>query len=277
MQASFVRSSTWSRAALAAFAAAPLTLASSAALAAPGSGAAACGNIELIADSSCDYVISGCTADCTPPNLVAACSGECTAKPPEVMCSGSCQTDCEAKCMVDPPSFDCTGNCEDTCNNNCQTICTDTNCQNDCEATCSNQCQVSCQASPGSADCTAECQTSCDASCTVEEHIDCHEQCSVSLQGGCQVACSDPTGALFCGGQYVDLTNDPSACLAYLASQGFNVAVDCNINPNGSTCTLSGCSATPGIASARDPLGIAGIAGMMVGIGLVASRRRRRA
>jgi hypothetical protein len=261
----------------AALAAAPLMLLSSAALAGP-SGAAACGNIELVANTPCMYEISGCSADCTPPNLVAACSGQCTAMP-EVSCTGGCQTSCEASCSVDPGSFMCTGSCEESCDASCMDKCTDTNCQKDCMGTCSNQCQVSCEATAPTASCSAQCQVSCNASCTVEANIDCHASCTVSLQGGCTASCDDPTGALFCDGQYVDLGADPSACLAYLASQGFEVAVSCTSDG----CTVSnpiagvGCSAAPGLASTRDPLGIAGIAGMMVGLGLVASRRRRRA
>jgi hypothetical protein len=263
-----------------------LLLAPPAALAGPGggggsSGAEACNNIALVlnSESTCQYIVSGCTANCTPPNLVAACSGECTAAP-DVSCTGGCESDCEAKCMVDPPTFDCTGSCEEGCTADCMDNCAgDTACQNDCGNTCTNQCEYSCTGTPGTADCTAKCQTSCNASCTVEANINCHEMCSVSLEGGCNVACSQPTGALFCDGQYVDLTNDPAACLAYLAAQGFSVNVNCSLNASGSTCNLSnglGCSAaSPGVGS-RDPLGVAGIAGMMIGLGLVASRRRRR-
>lgn len=260
-------------------AAAPLMLASSAALAGP-SGAAACANIELVTDGTCQYIISGCSAECTPPNLVAACSGQCMVDV-DPNCTGGCQTTCEASCKANPGSFQCTGDCEDTCEADCQSDCTESACLSDCQNTCENQCQVSCQATPPSVSCTDQCQASCNASCTVDANIGCHEMCSVSLQGGCQASCNDPTGALFCDGQYVDLGSDPAACIAYLESQGLSVNVDCSITETGGTCSvangLGGCNAAPGLGAAREPLGVAGIAGMVIGLGLVASRRRRRA
>jgi hypothetical protein len=259
--------------------AAPLMLASSAALASPG--ADACGNIELLLQGSCDFeVAGGCKADCTPLNFVAACDGQCTATA-DLSCTGGCEASCETECNVNPGSFDCAANCDTTCKASCSSSCSDSACQTNCEASCGNRCELKCKADLPSADCTAQCKASCDASCTVQANVDCQVMCSASLQGGCEVACDTPRGALFCPDpsgrpQYVNVPGSVDDCIAYLESQGLQVQVTATCDANGCNGSASiGCAAAPNVG-ADSRLGVGAIAGLMMGAGMIVSRRRRR-
>lgn len=248
--------------------AAPLMLVSSAALATPS--AASCKNAQLIANGMCNFEVSGgCTAMCTPLNFVAACDGECTAAP-EVTCTGGCEASCMGSCT--PGSIDCEGSCTTSCNASCMTSCVGADCQTDCDADCANRCKVSCEVNPPT--CDASCKIACDTSCTVQANIDCHFGCTGNLQGGCTTQCATPKGALFCDGQYVNAGDSAADCLTYLENQGFQTSVTCTV---ASGCNLTGavCSAGPAVGYADDGVGIAAIAGVMMGLGLVVSRRRR--
>jgi hypothetical protein len=84
-----------------------------------------------------------------------------------------------------------------------------------------------------------------------------------------------PTGAVFCGNppQYVNIGAVAENCLTYLENQGITTTTTCKL---GSGCTTAvGCSASPALG-ATDRWGALGITGLMVGLGLVVSRRRRR-
>jgi hypothetical protein len=255
--------------------AAPLMLASSAALAAPG--ADACNNIELVATGQCDFEVSGgCTADCTPINFVAACDGKCTASA-DVTCTGGCEASCMEDCQVNPGSFDCTGSCTTSCEAGCTGRCSDSGCLTDCKASCSNRCQVQCSATPPSATCDVQCKASCDASCQVQANVDCHVSCTADIQGGCTAACDTPRGALFCNGQYVDVPGNVDDCLAYLENLGLTVTAECSVTAGGSECSASiGCSAANTLGDGKNGLGAGAIAGLVMGLGLAVSRRRRK-
>ena len=256
--------------------AAPLTLVSSAAMAAPN--AAACDNIELAANGNCAYEVSGgCEADCTPINFVAACDGQCTANA-SIECTGGCTASCETECNVNPGSFDCEGSCTASCEASCDTSCSDSSCNAQCVASCGHRCDIKCTATPPSADCTAKCQASCDASCTVQANVDCSVDCTVDLEGGCKVKCSEPEGALFCDGQYVNVVGNAQDCLDYLATVG--LSVDIGGHCDGRGCEVSagvGCSAAPYMGAINERSGVGAIAGLMLGLGMIVSRRRRQA
>jgi hypothetical protein len=253
--------------------AAPLMLASSAALA----DSNPCGNIELLASGQCEYVISGCDIQCTPPSFVAACDGVCN-ETDTTVCNPECETTCQTECDINPPSFDCSADCSSTCRESCSTACDGAgSCETDCNLDCDNRCGVSCDFNAGSIDCSTKCQKSCFASCQVVTNIDCHVKCTADIEGGCTGSCQSPEGALFCNGQFVDVGDNAEACLNYLDTLGLTVSGSCTADASGSSCSASiGCSAAPGLTS-DDGLGALGIAGMMMGVGLVASRRRRRA
>lgn len=255
--------------------AAPVMLASSAALAAPG--AEACNNVQLVATGQCDFEVSGgCEADCTPLNLVAACDGKCDVSA-DVSCSAGCVADCKGGCDVNPGSFDCNASCTTSCEAGCSARCSDAGCISDCKASCSNRCQVECSATPPSATCDVQCKASCDASCQVQANVDCHVKCTTDLQGGCQVACQSPKGALFCNGQYVDVAGNVDDCLAYLENLGLTVTAECTVSASGSECSASiGCSAANTLGEGKNGLGAGAIAGLMMGLGLVVARRRNK-
>jgi len=256
--------------------AAPILLASSVASAAPD--AAACNNVQLVASGSCDFEVSGgCKAKCTPLNLVAACDGKCNVAA-DVSCTNDCGVDCKGACDVNPGSFDCKGDCTQRCDASCTSSCTDSGCITDCQASCANRCDVQCSATPPSAMCDVQCKASCDASCQVKTNVDCHVKCSADLQGGCTAACDTPKGALFCDGQYVDVPGSVDDCINYLEGRGLKVSVSGSCDVTSGTCMASiGCSAANAVGSSTDRWGAGAIAGLMMGLGLVVSRRRRKA
>lgn len=250
--------------------AAPLMLVSSAAWA----GLGACGNFEAVASGSCDFEVSGgCEAQCVPLNFVAACDGQCNASA-TADCTGGCEASCEADCDANPGSFECEGECSSTCQASCSGSCDgSSSCQAQCSASCDNRCAVQCKATPPSATCKAKCQASCDASCKVQANVDCSVDCSASLEGGCKVDCSEPEGALFCNGQYVDVGDNVDSCLDALQNIGFGYSVSCT----GTECSASiGCAAAPA-GSMDTRTGVGALTGLMVGLGMLVSRRRRRA
>jgi MYXO-CTERM domain-containing protein len=51
-----------------------------------------------------------------------------------------------------------------------------------------------------------DCQINCQSGGFVK--------CETDLQGGCETACSQPKGALFCDGQYVDVGDQLDKCVA---------------------------------------------------------------
>jgi hypothetical protein len=256
--------------------AAPLMLASATALA---DGPDTC---LLATAKSCQYVVDpgGCEAQCTPGSFVAECDGTCSASA-SVSCTGGCVTDCTEKCTQNPTTFTCTDDCESTCNLGCSGSCNanDTSCTVDCQADCSNRCQVQCEPNPPTATCDVQCQASCNASCQVQANIMCHVNCTSSVElPSCQADCQAPQGALFCDGQYVDIASASKACIAYLQSQGVSVSETCSSDSSGSNCSATiGCSAAPTLGTGQDRWGMLGITGLVMGLGLAVSRRRRRA
>jgi hypothetical protein len=245
---------------------------------------AACGNIELVAAGECHLdVTGGCATRCTPLNFTAACEGQCNVTI-DASCSASCSTACEAKCNVKPATFDCAASCELDCGASCMGSCSaqsnKADCSTYCQGRCKNDCSAQCKVVPPSADCKAQCKGSCSGSCQAQASADCNYKCSSMLTGGCQTDCTEPKGALFCDGQYIQATNLDD-CVAYLESQ-FKLNIDyeasghCdNVNGcEGSASASVGCTAAP---TGSAPFDVAAIAAMAVGVGFAASRRRRRA
>ncbi len=232
--------------------------------------------------TSCELVppTADCSAQCTPGSFVAECDGSCNVDA-DADCTGGCAADCQATCTVDPGSFSCSETCESSCNSSCMSSCTGDSgdCASDCMLDCPNRCGIQCDATPPSADCTAECQASCNASCQVQANIDCHVMCTSSVVlPTCTADCQAPQGALFCDGQYVDLATATTDCINYLESQGVTVTETCSVgSAGGSSCAASlGCSASSVGATNQDRWGFLGITGIMMGLGLAVSRRRRR-
>jgi hypothetical protein len=253
----------------------PLMLASSTALAGP-TGAAAC---NLLTGGTCEFVTTPltCAGQCTAPSFVAECDGECDVSA-SASCTGTCNGTCMADCTANPGTFDCTTECTTNCQSNCTSACANgaPGCDQDCNDDCTNRCGVQCSATAPSVTCSDQCMVSCNASCQVQANIDCHVNCTANIAPGeCNIDCKAPTGAVFCGTppQYVDLATAADQCASYLESQGITTTTTCTI---GSGCnTTVGCSAAPALGSSTDRWGVAGIAGLMMGLGLLVSRRRK--
>jgi hypothetical protein len=134
------------------------------------------------------------------------------------------------------------------------------------------------------AKCQASCSGRCDAKATAQCQIDCQAKleggCEADLSGGCKAHCSDPNGALFCDGNYVDTGNNLQNCIDALnAILNVKVTASASGNCSGSTCqgqanASASCAASPGSTDAAPlaPLGIAALAAAVVG-----ARARRRA
>lgn len=264
--------------------AAPLLLIAGNAMAAPDR--SSCGNIDLLATGDCHLdVTGGCTAKCEPLSFEAACNGNCDISV-DVSCSGSCNTQCVADCELQPAQFDCTASCrsdcEGSCDGRCSTDADQTTCSSFCKESCQTNCQAQCKAVPPKADCQAQCQGCCTGSCTSQANFDCSYKCTADLKGGCEADCKAPDGALFCKDQngvdqYVHVGNLDD-CVAFLESQ-YNITIDYQAS---GTCDNSGCqgtaSASVGCAAApvgSAPFDVGAIAAMAVGVGLIATRRRR--
>jgi len=100
------------------------------------------------------------------------------------------------------------------------------------------------------------------------------------LQGGCEVQCEEPSGALFCNGQYVS-ASDVDACITYL-QENFDASVD--VSARGEvTCDLSGCTGTGDAAIGWCSVsnagavagGTGGLAAAALALGTALARRRR--
>jgi len=108
-----------------------------------------------------------------------------------------------------------------------------------------------------------------------------YAMCETMLTGGCQAQCSQPMGALFCDGQYVDTGNNLQQCITDLQS-ALNLQVSASGSCSGNSCqgtaSVSACSVS-GVG--RTGTGACGLLPGALGVGLVAfvrrSRGRRRA
>lgn len=262
-------------------------------------GLEACNNIEVSASARCKVETEvDCTTKCTPVSFEAACAGkleaqcdgECNATA-TVDCKGSCTATCQGQCEADPGSFDCQGSCNASCQADCSGECASagnkTECEASCKATCSGSCDAKCEGTPPSATCEGKCAASCEGSCEGKANIDCqvscqskgYLDCKAQMEGGCKTRCSEPSGALFCDGQYVDTGNNLKECIDAL-----NAYLNAKVEASGSAeCVGNECTAEGKVSSscAAAPEGSASSAslwalGALGAVGVAASRRRRR-
>jgi hypothetical protein len=125
---------------------------------------------------------------------------------------------------------------------------------------------------------------SCGGSCTAQANLNCdvmcqssgYASCEASLTGGYMAQCSQPQGALYCSGQYVDVGNNLQNCLDELKS-ALNITASASGSCSGNTCmaqaSVSACSA-PGALAAHT--GAGGLLAVGAGLGCIAFARRRR-
>lgn len=187
----------------------------------------ACGDIFVDAEANCEVLVEGgCQAACEPVAFNASCAvegglgcqGSCDINA-DLECTSSCQGSCEAQCNVNPAAFDCRASCEGNCASECSARCQGSDnsgeCVASCESTCSLECDGSCTLSPGEADCVAQCNGCCSGECRASVNMDCqiscqstlYVDCKAKLQGGCELQCSKPEGALFCDGQFIQVSS----------------------------------------------------------------------
>jgi hypothetical protein len=258
-----------------------------------------CGNLDFSGHEMCKVeTMGGCTAQCTPVNVdlscaasfEAMCSGMCNASL-DVNCQAMCDTTCMESCSGNPGSFDCSGSCNADCSGHCQSDCSSnanqSQCEASCKATCGADCNVKCQAVPPMASCSAECMGSCGGSCTAQANINCQVNCQASLYanceatvtGGCMAQCSQPSGALFCNGEFVN-TNSVNDCINQLKALFPTIYVDASASGD---CTGNTCmgqaqgSIKCGIAAAGEPAMSGGFFAAGLGFaGIALGRRLRR-
>ena len=261
-------------------------------------GLSACNNIEVSANASCKVeTMGGCTVQCTPVSFQAACSGKlevscdgmCNATA-DVSCQGTCKSDCSGRCTANPGSVDCSADCRATCDADCSGKCSASankaECQASCTSCCGGHCDAKCTGTPPSAACDAKCDASCQGSCSGKANIDCqvtcqskgYVDCETSLTGGCKAKCSEPSGALFCDGQYVDTGNNLQNCIDALnAILKIKVTASGEASCDGGNCSASGkasvsaCAASPGEAPLSGGFIFAGL-----GLAFTAVRRSKR-
>ena len=251
----------------------------------------ACGNIDLTGNESCTLETSGgCTGSCMPVNfdvtcaasLEASCGGTCHGTI-DASCSATCVSSCMGGCTA--PSFSCQGSCETDCQGHCSAQCASDMNQSECTASCNQSCGTNCQASctgsPGmcsAVSCQAACQGSCQAQANFSCDISCQEMgyasCQTMVTGGCTAQCSEPQGALFCNGQFINL--DPSqleACQAQLTSL-LNIQFSGSGSCSGGNCTAAGTASCGQIAPGAMPMS-EGFLAVGLGAGIIGAVRRR--
>jgi hypothetical protein len=207
-----------------------------------------CGNLTLTTTPSCELVNgTTCQSLCIPANLVSACatqlevscSGSCTAGV-AAPCTAACQSACTGGCMEAPATFTCEIGCDGDCIGQCSSQCPSGADQAECAASCQQMCGAMCHGQCASVDpsapCDTQCASACQGSCTAQANFSCgiacqemgYASCQSTLQSACQSECSQPTGALFCNGQYVAVDGfaQVQACVGQIGAT-YSVTVSC--------------------------------------------------
>jgi hypothetical protein len=175
----------------------------------------------------------------------------------------------------------CHGECDQTTISICQAETPGADCVTQARAQCDVHCQQSCSGAPSN--CPGQCRACCFGSCTSQINYQCDYDCFANLQGSCNVQCQQPSGALFCSGQYVH-ASDVEACIAYLATQGITVDVSArgsvSCGPGGCTSTANaGAAAACAVSAAGDGDGgtlAFGVGAAAVALAAVRARVKRR-
>lgn len=244
-----------------------------------------CGAFDFSHGLDCQVQVSGgCSASCTPLSFEVGCTGGCTEEvPPDSTCTTYCDSSCSSTC--DPNAIDCMAGCHGECDQSMTEVCQQQTPTADCVTQARAQCDMHCKASCSGAasSCPGQCQACCIGSCTGQINYQCDYNCYADLQGSCTVQCQQPSGAIFCGGQYVH-ASDVQACIEYLATQGITVDVSAQASAQ---CGPSGCTSTgsAGVSTAcavaavgdGDGGGLAlGLCAGMLGLAALRARMKRR-
>jgi hypothetical protein len=101
-----------------------------------------------------------------------------------------------------------------------------------------------------------------------------YASCQSMLTGGCTAQCSDPQGALFCNGQYVNIdATQLEACEAQLTSL-LNIQFQGSGSCTGGNCTAAGTASCGQIAPGAMPMS-EGVLAVGLGAGIIGAVRRR--
>jgi len=262
-----------------------------------------CGGVYLSLDSHCEFKpIQQCETTCSTTSVEQVC-----AQKTYEMCGQSCTVTDITSCQK-TRSDSCSKECEtisskssrEVCVSECSDDCTNDAVSNNhfhgdhgkCRKSCEHDCNARCDSSSTSdqsSECETKCQTIVENECTEQVNRDCvlscqtdsYEDCQTETVNTCNTTCKDKGGALFCDGQYI-AASDLQACADQLASE-FSFDIDVTVhgvatvtnNDDGSKKTVadSKCSFSP---PARGR-GAAAALGALAMLGVVLSRRRRRA
>jgi hypothetical protein len=259
-----------------------------------------CGGVYLSADSHCEFKpIQECETTCSTTSVEQVCAQK-TYETCSQSCTVSDVTSCK-KTHTESCSKECesisTKSSHDVCVSECSDSCTASavsgnhfggdhgKCQKSCQHDCNVQCESS-STSDQSTDCETKCLSVIENQCKEEVNRDCvlscqtdnYEDCQTETVNTCNTTCRDKGGALFCDGQYIGASN-LQACADQLASEfSFDIDVTAHAvatvtdNSDGSKSEVK-CSFAP---PTRGQGGAAAV-GALAALGLVLSRRRRRA
>jgi hypothetical protein len=101
-----------------------------------------------------------------------------------------------------------------------------------------------------------------------------YAMCESNLQGGCTGQCSQPQGALFCNGQYVNISDSQlQQCESQLASL-LNINVSATGSCSSGSCTGAAAASCGQIAPGAMPMS-EGFLAVGLGAGIIGAVRRR--
>jgi hypothetical protein len=243
-----------------------------------------CGTFDLSGSLDCKVKVQAdCQASCGVDKLEASCDGHCNATADTKCTKDDCGTQCIAQC--DPAALDCFAGCHAECDQPAIDLCKQKHPDADCVSQGKAQCDIHCKDNCKVPDTTCEehCNKCCLGSCQVQANFDCDFSCSVDVKAHCSAHCTQPSGGIFCNGQFVDAT-DVQQCITYLATKGIKVDISAQGSASGS-CTggncggnadgsvkAGGCAAAPGSNN-----GLAGTFAIVgIAVGLNAWKRRRK-
>lgn len=262
----------------------------------------ACGGVYLSVGAACEFVPKEtCTTQCEDvametscaARLYASCETECTATA-EVTCIETCTTDCTPTCTTqqaspEPPNARglCMSSCQQDCNSDCAGADKVGECRSSCAQTCGEICEKDCD-EDDAVTCAPTCDVACSGSCRAQAssscQVTCQSQqfttCKTELVQRCEEECTTTGGALFCEGQFLNVT-DLQACADELRAElAIDVNVEINVECDSGTCEADSdgtAEVKGGCFSTVDPNG--GLGGTLLGLGIVGlglARRRRR-
>jgi MYXO-CTERM domain-containing protein len=112
----------------------------------------------------------------------------------------------------------------------------------------------------------------CEVSCQTSGYVD----CEASMKGGCEAQCTQPDGALFCNGSYVDTGNNLQNCIDALKAE-LNITATGSASCSGNQCQAEGQASASCAMTPTPARGAGSIAGLGLMIGALAWMRRRKA